>query len=186
MPVFRFLFSPHGRINRCAWWAVQSISILITLTIAAGAISISMTSSIAPERSYATAPLVSSLLIFFLPPFIWISFAASAKRFHDRGKSGYWHISGIVPIAGPLWQFVELGFQPGDEAENRFGKPLGLPAFVQTQIVRSSPFASDGSMVTAVSGAPNTPTPQAELAQPKTVQKFVRPENRAAFGLRAA
>jgi uncharacterized membrane protein YhaH (DUF805 family) len=43
------------------------------------------------------------------------------KRFHDRDKSGWWLLISLVPLIGPLWLLVELGFLQGSEGANRFG-----------------------------------------------------------------
>ena len=35
------------------------------------------------------------------------------KRFHDRDKSGWWVLIGLVPIIGAIWLLIELGFLKG-------------------------------------------------------------------------
>lgn len=52
---------------------------------------------------------------------IWFSLAAGAKRCHDRGRSGWFQAIVLIPIIGPIWLLVELGFLKGTEGENRFG-----------------------------------------------------------------
>ena len=44
-----------------------------------------------------------------------------AKRWHDRGKSGWWTLIGLVPIIGGLWMLIELGFLKGTDGDNQYG-----------------------------------------------------------------
>jgi uncharacterized membrane protein YhaH (DUF805 family) len=59
--------------------------------------------------------LIISLL--FLYPF----YALQTKRWHDRGKSGWWSLIVLVPIIGGFWAFIELALLGGDESENYYG-----------------------------------------------------------------
>ena len=52
---------------------------------------------------------------------LWIWFALSAKRFHDRDRKGWWLLISLIPPIGILWVFVVLGFFKGTEGDNRFG-----------------------------------------------------------------
>ncbi len=52
---------------------------------------------------------------------VWISFAITVKRWHDRDKSGWWILIGMIPIIGPIWQFVETGCLRGTIGSNRYG-----------------------------------------------------------------
>ena len=45
----------------------------------------------------------------------------TVKRYHDRGKSGWWYLIQFIPIIGPIWAFVELGFCSGDDGDNDYG-----------------------------------------------------------------
>ena len=58
-------------------------------------------------------------------PLAWIGLAVSVKRWHDRGKSGWWMLIAFVPVIGPIWQWVETGFLRGTNGPNRYGpEPL--------------------------------------------------------------
>ena len=59
-------------------------------------------------------------VIFFLI-ILWPAFAIQVKRWHDRDKSGWWVLINLIPIIGPLWALVEIGFLTGTEGSNRFG-----------------------------------------------------------------
>jgi uncharacterized membrane protein YhaH (DUF805 family) len=51
----------------------------------------------------------------------WIQAALSTRRFHDRGRSGWWLLAGLVPVVGLIWIFQELVLRDGDRAPNDFG-----------------------------------------------------------------
>jgi uncharacterized membrane protein YhaH (DUF805 family) len=53
--------------------------------------------------------------------FLWPQYAIATKRWHDRGKSGWWSLIVLVPIVGGLWALIELGFLPGEEGVNAYG-----------------------------------------------------------------
>lgn len=64
-------------------------------------------------------------LIFFVLANIW-ALAVYAKRWHDRGKSGWWSLILLIPYVGGLWLLVELGFLKGNSGPNQYGAdPLG-------------------------------------------------------------
>ncbi|WP_120496092.1 DUF805 domain-containing protein [Kiloniella sp. EL199] len=48
-------------------------------------------------------------------------FAVTIKRFHDRGKSGFWSILGILLLIGWLWVLIDCGFLKGTEGPNDYG-----------------------------------------------------------------
>jgi len=45
------------------------------------------------------------------------------KRFHDRGKSGWWVLVFFIPIIGWIWMIIEMGFLEGDAGANEYGPP---------------------------------------------------------------
>ena len=49
-----------------------------------------------------------------------------ARRWHDRDKSGWWTLIGLIPVVGAIWILVECGCLKGSDGPNRFGAdPLG-------------------------------------------------------------
>lgn len=54
---------------------------------------------------------------------IWPSLAIQVKRWHDRDKSGWWVLIGLIAVIGGIWVLVECGFLPGTAGTNRFGPP---------------------------------------------------------------
>ena len=43
------------------------------------------------------------------------------KRWHDRGKSGWWVLIALIPLVGPIWAIIETGFLPGTSGPNEYG-----------------------------------------------------------------
>lgn len=129
MNFLQVCFSLKGRINRPGWW-------LLNLPIfAIFAISVFV---------YDFPSRLSPVYILLLVP-AWVHIAVSAKRWHDKGKSGLFVLiqsypllvlfvvlafqftSGwvtlvyLITIIIGLWACVELGLWKGDTGENEYG-----------------------------------------------------------------
>jgi uncharacterized membrane protein YhaH (DUF805 family) len=52
---------------------------------------------------------------------LWPGLAATIKRWHDRGKSGWMLLVALIPIAGPIWALVETCMLRGTVGRNSFG-----------------------------------------------------------------
>lgn len=52
---------------------------------------------------------------------IWMKLAVMVKRWHDRDKSGWWMLIGLVPVIGDLWLLIECGFLDGTPGTNKYG-----------------------------------------------------------------
>jgi uncharacterized membrane protein YhaH (DUF805 family) len=63
--------------------------------------------------------LFSGIFVLFT---LYSSIAVGVKRCHDRDRSGWFLLLGLVPILN-LWLLVELGFLEGTVGPNRFGLP---------------------------------------------------------------
>ena len=110
------LFSFEGRINRGKFW----LGIVILWAV------VWVLALIAAATSSTVLWWLFSLLSILL---IWPSLALSIKRWHDRNKSGWWVLIGLVPIIGGLWALIETGFLPGTVGPNEYGlDPLGPSA----------------------------------------------------------
>ena len=128
MPLSQFLFSFNGRISRSdMWlkWVLPYWAILIAFGIVGSALDDGTAAGIATQAGAAEmgpAETVVMILTFvFMFAAIWPGLAVTAKRWHDRGKSGWWTLIGLVPIVGGLWLLVECGFLKGTDGPNRFG-----------------------------------------------------------------
>ena len=102
------LFSFEGRINRKPYWIF--LLVVFISSIVATAIDMATTGD---ETGVASIILLIIIL--------WPSLAIQVKRWHDRDKSGWWVLIGLIPIIGAIWAFVENGFLKGTEGSNRFG-----------------------------------------------------------------
>lgn len=51
---------------------------------------------------------------------LWPGLANSVKRCHDRDRSGWFLLLGLIPLVN-LWVLVEVWFLRGTIGENRFG-----------------------------------------------------------------
>jgi uncharacterized membrane protein YhaH (DUF805 family) len=119
-----FLFSPSGRIGRGKWWLAQLVN---TIVIIAFIILVSMQFSGDDISNLSDKPIPSIDLMFaaeflvVILVLVWMTFCITVKRYHDRGKSGWWYLFQFIPIVGPIWAFIELGFCSGDDGDNEYG-----------------------------------------------------------------
>jgi len=108
-----FLFKFDGRINRGKFWLGVAIMYVVPFVLFL----------IAGVAGSSVVWILVSLIMLGL---IWPSLAISIKRWHDRDKSGWWILIGLIPLVGPIWALIETGFLPGTAGTNQFGPdPLG-------------------------------------------------------------
>ena len=96
-----YLTSFEGRLNRAKFWlgvAIIYIVEIIALTL-----------------------FDTTIFAIVLVVLLWPWLAISIKRWHDRGKSGWWMLIVFVPLIGSLWFLIECGFLPGDDGSNEYG-----------------------------------------------------------------
>src|SRR5665213_608730 len=115
-----------GRINRQPWWLSLLALVVAECIIFAilGAIMGPGVASVDPNDPAAGTAAVSRItipaaivgLIVLYP-----TLAIYTKRWHDRGKSGWWTLIILVPIIGGIWALVELGFLKGTPGANKYG-----------------------------------------------------------------
>jgi uncharacterized membrane protein YhaH (DUF805 family) len=122
------LLSFDGRIGRQSWWigvivltVLQWIVMLILGLVFGQSMIAGMDPNMPPEQAAEIAtqayiPLIIASLIFLYP-----ALALYAKRWHDRGKSGWWTLILLVPIIGFLWWLIEQGFLRGTDGPNQYG-----------------------------------------------------------------
>lgn len=96
-----------GRARRKEYWmyALFVGIIYIVLAVIAGA-----------SKSTAGIALLGVFYLAILLP----SLAVGVRRLHDTGRSGWWLLFGLVPLAGPITMlvFACLDSQPGP---NKYG-----------------------------------------------------------------
>jgi uncharacterized membrane protein YhaH (DUF805 family) len=116
-PMLRLFFSFDGRLRRRDYWLTQLVvSALMYLGLW-------FELSVLPGAKGNLAALLPLSLFSMALPIVslWSLLATQVKRWHDRGKSGWWFLIGFIPFVGGLWAFIELGCLDGDAGDNAFG-----------------------------------------------------------------
>jgi len=97
--LFSLLFSFNGRINRVQFW-MGSIGIALFGFVASMMLLFSGgTSALSADTPQAAAAAFMGAIMWLFPLLLigsWCGFALQIKRFHDRGRSGYWT---MLPLA---------------------------------------------------------------------------------------
>jgi uncharacterized membrane protein YhaH (DUF805 family) len=114
MTLAQVFFSFDGRIGRQTFW-LKGVLLLTVLAIVGGVLA-----GIIGGLS-GSGGLLAVLFIAVYIVVLWMSLAVSIKRWHDRGKSGWWVLIGLIPLIGGIWAFIETGPLAGDPGTNRFG-----------------------------------------------------------------
>jgi uncharacterized membrane protein YhaH (DUF805 family) len=117
----------NGRIGRQQWW-LGLIALVVVQWVLVFVIGMlfgqEMTQGVTDGgMSYQSniSPVGLIILLLVMIPFIWASICLSGKRWHDRGKSAWWILIGLVPIVGGIWTIVENGFLKGNDGPNQYG-----------------------------------------------------------------
>ena len=117
----------EGRINRQKWWLglivlliIEWVFYIIVAMIFGGGMMLNVDQQDPEAVGRAMWTLMVPMIILGLV-FLWPSLAIYTKRWHDRGKSGWWTLIILIPLIGPIWALVELGFLRGTEGSNQYG-----------------------------------------------------------------
>lgn len=175
----------QGRIGRGMWWVTGVVQLLL-IAMAIGYVA--AVDAAEDPRTGWQGPVFFLIVMIFA----WIGLCANIKRYHDRGKSGFWVLISFVPMIGPLWMLIELGFLPGTDGDNAFGPPPGsgerqsssqaLPG--AAALASSSKLAKlDDTYFKDLAAKKAVATSTGVKARPSVAQRSDRPV-RAAFGKR--
>ena len=107
----RLLLQPDGRLGRRAWW-LWGVAMPLGMALYFTAVL-----RVAGLSAYHSEVAVNLLLL-------WPTLCVSIKRWHDRGKSGWWVAVALIPVLGWLWMLIENGLLRGDAGVNRFGPAI--------------------------------------------------------------
>jgi uncharacterized membrane protein YhaH (DUF805 family) len=114
------LFSFQGRVRRLHFWLVRLIgaAALFAVVLLVGA----LTGMGGESHELSPLGIVGGAvnLALFLAYF-WIELANVVKRCHDRNKTGWFILIGLIPIIGGIWLLIDLGFLDGDAGRNQYG-----------------------------------------------------------------
>jgi uncharacterized membrane protein YhaH (DUF805 family) len=119
------LFSFHGRLNRMKFWLIP-IAVDIVVSVVLGILIVMGGGSLEMPADGTMPPLgggiVGSIVAFVVVvAAAWIGLAVGVKRYHDRGKTGWWILIVLVPVIGGLWYLIECGFLRGTIGPNAYG-----------------------------------------------------------------
>ncbi len=109
-----FFWSREGRLGRRGYWIGVASCLAAAFTVAG------LGDDLLPDGFPGDAALALAMLGCFAP-----LLPLSIRRLHDHDKSPAWLLTGLIPVIGPLWRLLELGFLPGTRGENRYGAPDG-------------------------------------------------------------
>jgi len=87
LDAFRRAFDFRGRTSRKAYWYFVLYHIIITIIL-----------------SLISHDLANLYGIIVLIP----GFAATVRRLHDAGKSGWWVLISLIPVIGTIWLIILL------------------------------------------------------------------------------
>ena len=120
--IWALLFSYQARTRRSTWWLATLLLITVFTVFYV---------FIDTEISHG-----ATLLLY--PFFFWISGALAVKRLHDFGASAWSLCWLLLPILGPAWVLLRLGFKRGTNGENQYGSdPLAIHLeYLQVDIQR--------------------------------------------------
>jgi len=134
----------EGRIGRRTFWLSAVILTILQWVLYAVVGGMSMMSRDASNPSMVGQDLQNVWPAWIITlVFLWPALAVYAKRWHDRGKSGWWSLILFVPLFGYIWFLrsglssahvvmfvfligfiwflVECGFLRGTEGPNQYG-----------------------------------------------------------------
>jgi len=97
--------SPKGRLSRGKFWRL-ALSAWLLFWVAF--------SLLDGVSSYDLTRIPAALLL-------WSLFCLCSKRYHDLDKTGFRLFLLLIPVAGVLFVFWELGCRRGSVGENSFG-----------------------------------------------------------------
>lgn len=133
MSLVQLLFSFEGRVRRLHVWAF-----FLVLSFVYGGLFwqfghfhvINGDTNYGPFEAFTGVISIPFVFVFALVA-MWMKLAVLVKRWHDRDKSGWWMLIGLIPVIGDLWMIIECGFLEGTRGPNRYGpspKPLVMTA----------------------------------------------------------
>jgi uncharacterized membrane protein YhaH (DUF805 family) len=184
--MLRFLFSFNGRFTRLQFWlhslvlTALLICLVVVLFFGYSSPVSGLTSNERFLANLAKRPDVMLIAGLFFLALVWSAIAGMAKRYHDRGKSGWWIMIMVIPYVGPLWQIVECGFLPGTRGSNRFDGPDE-----QERVDARIAARADGAMAVMLAHAPErTRWPVSAATATQRTPHTVPAVGKVAFGRR--
>lgn len=130
MRITDLLLSPHGRISRAGFWGAWMAVIFIVLVAVFSLMTVA--DFVTLQGAYHLPVLGDDLYdrfawigLVLAVPVAWMTFCVLVKRWHDRGRSGWWLLAFLVPVIGQVWTLIECGFLSGTTSGNKYGASPG-------------------------------------------------------------
>jgi uncharacterized membrane protein YhaH (DUF805 family) len=118
-----FYFGMKGRISRRDLWVLYYPVVICSFFLTSFIIKL-----LALSRSAMVVPVVIHVTAMVLS-----AVAVHVKRWHDIDRSGWFVLSGLIPVLGFIGNVIVCGFVPGTNGPNRFGdNPLDASRSPQT------------------------------------------------------
>jgi len=126
MTAMQMLFSGNGRIRRRDYW-LWSIGVYIVYWVAI-IIAVAIGNSLPGAQPSTEVPMLAVVVDLVGAVFLlWTNVCITAKRWHDRDKSGFMYLILFIPLVGFVWTFIECGCLDGTPGPNRYGpSPKGI------------------------------------------------------------
>jgi uncharacterized membrane protein YhaH (DUF805 family) len=118
--MLQVLFGFQGRLRRSAYWGYGVVLTIVAIASSAALAVVAANRGVQWPITKAELPYVAAAAVL-TAFFAWIRLALQTKRWHDRGRSGWWSLAVLVPVLGAIWVFVECGFFDGTKGPNRYG-----------------------------------------------------------------
>lgn len=119
MSISSLLWSFEGRIGRAQFWL--GLLLVILIGVAFGIVVGLIDGGENLQRPQEMGPVASVIAVIGLLTMTIAQLAVYVKRFHDRGKSGWWVLIAFLPLIGFFWILIELGMLAGDSGPNTYG-----------------------------------------------------------------
>lgn len=115
MSPWQMYFSLQGRIHRGDFWF---FGVFVLVVLGAVLTALLRIAGVGTEKAEGAVNLLLA----------WPAIAVAVKRWHDRGRSGWWTLLYLVPALGQVWALLDNGCMPGDAGRNAHGEPPKAPA----------------------------------------------------------
>ena len=129
MDIVSLLTSFEGRINRAKWWLGLLILVIVQWIIwyiVSMTMGVDMMTANDPAQMEQVMTAVGIPIGIISLIFLYPTLALYTKRWHDRGKAGWWTLIILIPLIGGIWALIELGILRGTVGPNQYGPdPLG-------------------------------------------------------------
>jgi FAD/FMN-containing dehydrogenase/uncharacterized membrane protein YhaH (DUF805 family) len=156
LPVTYLLFTFNGRLSKGVFWLASlfywsAFYVLYNLLLF----------GIGEQATFILYPLL-----------FWIIAATSIKRLHDQGFSGYWLLTILIPVLGPLWLIWRLGFKKGNYTTNNYGSvPGSAPDYLKNDEGKEIPhLKTDERIIDDVTRL--NPVLVAKIVRPTSVEEI--------------